>query len=122
MKIKKRPLIFLTFFLFSFNWTYAFVNRRSSHALEHLPNTYYVKFASSPFTSSSEHVDLQHSNFHESLKKLEISAKVGHAFKRYANGIVVETDARHVKRIAEIEHVESIEPVVSVSKSLATMA
>ena len=114
MKVKERPLVFLAFFLLFLNWTYAFVNRPSSHTIEHVPNTYYVKFSSSPFTSPSEHIEFQHSNFHEELKKLEIVAKTGHAFKRYANGIVVKTDPQNVKRIAGIEHVESVEPVVTI--------
>ena|ERR1043165_2885720 len=107
MKIKKNPFIFLIFFLsIIFIETYAYIiNRRSS-------NTYYVKFSSSPFTSSHEHIETQHSTFHEELTKLGIDVKIGHTFKRYANGITIETDERHIKRIAEIEHVESIEPVV----------
>src|SRR3954451_12955062 len=115
MKVKNHLIIFLAFFLLSFNWTYAFINRRTPHTIEHLPNTYYVKLSSSPFTSSPDHIETQHSTFHDELKKLGIDAKIGHTFKRYANGIVVETaNVQHVKRIAEIEHVESIEPVVGV--------
>ncbi|RIA83586.1 peptidase S8/S53 domain-containing protein [Glomus cerebriforme] len=109
MKIKKHLAIYLTFFLLLLNnWTYAFINKRSSHTLA---NTYYVKLSLSPFTSSFDHIETQHSNFHKELKNRGIDAKIGHTFKRYANGITIETDERHLKRIAEIEHVESIEPV-----------
>ena|SRR4051794_29599280 len=114
MKVKKNPLIFLPFFLLILNGTYAYINRRSSHAHANLANTYYVKLSSSPFTSPPEHIETQHSTFHEELKNLGIDAKIGHTFKRYANGITIETDEKHIKRIADIEHVESIEPVVGV--------
>ncbi|UZO12370.1 uncharacterized protein OCT59_003908 [Rhizophagus irregularis] len=96
------------FFLISFNWTNAYINKQLSHTFA---NKFFVKFSSSPFTSSPEHVEAQHSTFHKELKKRGIEVKIGHTFKRYANGIAIETDERHVKRIAEIEHVESVEPV-----------
>ena len=105
MKIKKHLVTYLACFLLLLNWTYADLN------------TYYVKFSSSPFTSSLDHIESQHSTFHNELKKRGIDVKIGHIFKRYANGISIETDERHVKRLAEIEHVESIEliePVVGV--------
>ncbi|CAG8695765.1 470_t:CDS:10, partial [Funneliformis caledonium] len=74
-------------------------------------NHYYVKFTSSPFDSSVDHIDAQHANFHKELNKLGINIKIKDVFKRYANGISIETDEHHVKRIAEIEHVESIDIV-----------
>ena len=116
MKVKKHLIIFFTFFLLFLNWTYALtIDRRPSFtAVKHSSNTFYVKLTSSPITSPPGHVEAQHSIFHEEVKKLGIDYKVVHAFKRYANGIVIETDYRHVKRLAEIEHVENIEPVVGV--------
>ncbi|CAI2176444.1 4133_t:CDS:2 [Funneliformis geosporum] len=74
-------------------------------------NTFYVKFTSSPFTSSRDHIEAQHDNFHKELFKRGIHVKIKDVFKRYANGLSIEIDKRHVKRIAEIEHVESVEPV-----------
>ncbi|GBB92394.1 hypothetical protein RclHR1_00200027 [Rhizophagus clarus] len=93
------------FFLIFFNWS-------NAHVTSHIfADKFYVKFSSSPFTSSPEHIEAQHSIFHKELKVRGIKVKIVHAFKRYANGITIETDKRHVKRIAGIEHVESVEPV-----------
>jgi hypothetical protein len=106
MKITITWFIYLLIF---FNCTNAYITKQSSSTSV---NKYYVKFSSSPFTSSPEHIEAQHSTFYKELKERGIKVKIGHAFKRYANGIAIETDERHVKRIAEIEHVDSVEPVV----------
>src|SRR2546421_7041917 len=74
---KKHPVTYLACFLLLLNWTYADLN------------TYYVKFSSSPFTSSIDHIESQHSSFHNELKKRGTDVKIGHIFKRYANGISI---------------------------------
>ncbi|CAI2173969.1 3110_t:CDS:2, partial [Funneliformis geosporum] len=80
-------------------------------------NHYYVKFTSSSFHSSVDHIDAQHANFHKEINKLGINVIIKDVFKRYANGISIETDERHVKRIAKIEHVESVD-VVKIHKRI----
>ncbi|CAG8524673.1 4767_t:CDS:2, partial [Funneliformis caledonium] len=81
---------------------------QSSHKVRE--NAFYVRFTSSPFTSSANHIEIQHANFYKELNKSGIDVKIKNVFKRYTNVISIETDERNVKRIAEIEHVESVEP------------
>ncbi|CAI2166465.1 1523_t:CDS:2, partial [Funneliformis geosporum] len=76
-----------------------------------LANAFHVRLTSSPFTSTAEHIEAQHANFHRELNKRGIDVKIKHSFKRYTNVISIETDESNVKRIVEIEHVESVEPV-----------
>src|SRR5687768_6103524 len=100
IKIYQRVIINLTFLLLFcnfFNRTFAEIIKKSSH--ETRANTFYVKFAASPFTSSADHIEAQHANFHKELNKRGIDVKIKDVFERYANGISIEIDERHVKRI-----------------------
>ncbi|CAG8728841.1 11554_t:CDS:2, partial [Funneliformis caledonium] len=82
---------------------------QSSHKIRE--NAFYVRFISSLFTSSANHIEIQHANFYKELNKRGIDVKIKNVFKRYTNVISIETDERNVKIITEIEHVESVEPV-----------